>query len=299
MLKRFGLLLLVNFGIIITLSLVLNLLGVGHYVTKAGLDYEKLAIFCLVWGMGGSFISLMLSKTIAKWTMSLQIIRSDDRSPTGQKLFSTLSRLSKSAGLPKLPEFAIYDSPEVNAFATGPSKSNSLVAVSTGLLNAMTDDEVEAVLAHEVSHIANGDMVTMTLLQGVINAFVMFFSKVIAWGVANAMKGDDKEGSPSYFLVFAIEMLCTFVFAFLGMIVANSFSRAREYRADAGAAKISGREKMIAALEALKRRVDVSDPRGEALNNFKISSGKRRSVAQFLQTHPSLDDRIKALRTFS
>lgn len=298
MFKRFGLLLLVNFGIIITLSLVLNLLGVGHYVTRAGLDYEKLMIFCLVWGMGGAFISLMMSKTIAKWTMGLQIIQPNDHSATGQKLFSMLNRLSKASGLPKLPELAVYDSPEVNAFATGPSKSNSLVAVSTGLLRAMSDDEVEAVLAHEVSHIANGDMVTMTLLQGVINAFVMFFSKIIAWGVANAMRGEDDEGSPSYMLVFAIEMICTFVFAFLGMLVANTFSRTREYRADAGAAKIAGREKMIQALEALKRGVEVSDPRGEALNNFKISSGKRKSFVELMQTHPSLDDRIKALRAY-
>lgn len=299
MFKRFGLLLLVNFGIIITLSLVLNLLGVGHYVTRAGLDYEKLMIFCLVWGMGGAFISLMMSKTIAKWTMSLKIIQPNDPSSTGQKLLATLTRLSKSAGLPKVPEFALYDSPEVNAFATGPSKSNSLVAVSTGLLNAMSDDQVEGVLAHEISHIANGDMVTMTLLQGVINAFVMFFAKILAWGVANAMRGEDEEGSPSFWLVFAIEMAFTFVFAFLGMLVANAFSRTREFRADAGAAKISGREKMISALEALKRGVDVSDPRGEALNNFKISSGKRKSISELLQTHPSLDDRIKALRTFS
>ena len=296
MLKRFGLLLLVNFGIIITLSLVLNLLGVGHYITSAGLNYESLAIFCLVWGMGGSFISLMMSKTIAKWTMSLQIINPGDPSPTAQKLTAMISRLSMSAGLPKVPEFALYESSEVNAFATGPSKSNSLVAVSSGLLRSMNDDQVEGVLAHEISHIANGDMVTMTLLQGVINAFVMFFSKIAAWAVANAMRGEDEEGAPSFWLVFAIEMAFTFVFAFFGMLIANRFSRFREFKADKGAAKLSGKEKIISALEGLKRTVGEPDQRGEALNNFKISSGGRKSFVELLQTHPSLDDRIDALR---
>lgn len=296
MFKRFGLLLMVNFGIMITLSLVLNLLGVGHYITSRGINYESLMIFCLVWGMGGSFISLMMSKTIAKWTMSLEMISPNDPNPTAQKLNAMMSRLTQAAGLPRAPEFAIYDSPEVNAFATGPSKSNSLVAVSTGLLHSMDDEQVEGVLAHEVSHIANGDMVTMTLLQGVINAFVMFFAKIAAWAVANAMRGEDEEGQPSFWLVFAIEMAFTFVFAFFGMLIANAFSRFREFKADKGGARLAGREKMISALEALKHQVGQPDSRGEALNNFKISSGGRKSFVELLQTHPSLDDRIDALR---
>ena len=300
MLKRYGLLLLVNFGIIITISLVLNLLGVNHYLTARGINYESLIIFCLVWGLGGSFISLMMSKTIAKWTMSLQIIQPNDPSSTGQKLLAMITRLSKSAQLPKNPEFALYDSPEINAFATGPSKSNSLVAVSTGLLRSMNDEEIEGVLAHEVSHIANGDMITMTLLQGVINAFVMFFSKVAAWAIANSIKSDDDDGAPSFWLVFAIEMVFTVVFAFFGMLVVSYFSRFREYKADKGAAQLSGREKIISALESLKRNIGApEDPRGEALQNFKISSGKRKSFLDLLRSHPSLDDRIKALRSGS
>lgn len=296
MLKRYGLLLLVNLGIMITLSLILNLLGVRHYLTPMGIDYNSLMIFCLVWGMGGAFISLMLSKTMAKWMMKLEIIQPDSTSPVGQKLLSMVTRLSQAANLPKTPEFAIYDSPEVNAFATGPSKGNSLVAVSTGLLNSMGDDQVEGVLAHEVSHIANGDMVTMTLVQGVINAFVMFFAKIAAWAVANAMRGEEEEGQPSFWIVFAIEMLFTVIFGFLGMIVVNYFSRFREYKADKGAAYLCGREKIISALEALKTSISTVDQRGEALNNFKISSPGKSSFMQLLQTHPSLDDRINSLR---
>lgn len=297
MFKRYGLLLLVNFGVIITIMVILNLLGIRHYITAQGINYESLLIFCFVYGMGGAFISLLLSKTIAKWTMGLHIVKPGSTSSHEQKLLSMLTQQAKAAGLPKVPELALYDSPEVNAFATGPSKGNSLVAFSTGLLNSMNDEQVEGVMAHEVSHIANGDMVTMTLLQGVINAFVMFFAKAIAWAAANFLKGDDEEGNPSIWLVFGIEIVLTMIFGFLGMIVVNFFSRYREYEADKGAAYLSGKEKIISALQGLKREIDVVDPRGEALNNFKISSaGKKSSWIDLLSTHPSLDSRIAALQ---
>ena len=276
---------------------ILNLLGVRHYITKSGINYESLMIFCFVWGMGGAFISLLMSKTIAKWTMGLHIISPNSGSGSEQELLAMLTSQAKAAGLPKVPELALYDSPEVNAFATGPSKSNSLVAFSTGLLNSMNRDQVEGVMAHEVSHIANGDMVTMTLLQGVINAFVMFFAKAIAWAAANAMRGDDDEGHPSYWLVFAIEIVLTIAFSFLGMIIVNFFSRHREYEADRGGAYLAGKNKMISALQALQQQIEISDPRGEALNNFKISSpGKRSLFKDLFSTHPSLESRIDALR---
>ena len=297
MLKRYGLLLLVNFGVIITLMMILNLLGVRHYLTPMGINYESLLIFCFVYGMGGAFISLLLSKTIAKWTMGLKIVNPNSSSSYEQKLLNLINNQARAAGLPKAPELALYDSPEVNAFATGPSKRNSLVALSTGLLNSMNEEQVEGVIAHEVSHIANGDMVTMTLLQGVINAFVMFFAKALAWAVANFMRGDDDEGQPSFWLVFAIEMAFTVIFGFLGMIVVNFFSRHREYEADKGAAYLSGKNKIISALQGLKQEMGVSDPRGEALNNFKISSaGKKSFFLDLLSTHPPLDSRIAALQ---
>lgn len=297
MFKRFGLLLLVNFGVMISLMIILNILGVRHYITPMGINYNSLLIICFVYGMGGAFFSLLISKTIAKWTMGLKIISPETRGSYEQKLLSLVNQQAKAAGLSKAPELALYDSPEVNAFATGPSKNNSLIALSTGLLQSMNEEQVEGVLAHEMSHIANGDMVTMTLLQGVINAFVMFFAKAAAWAVANSMKGEDDEGQPSFWLVFAIEMFFTIVFGFLGMIVVNFFSRYREYEADKGASYLSGKAKIISALEALKQGSEISDSRGEALNNFKISSpGKKSLLLDLLNTHPSLDSRIEALQ---
>ena len=295
MLKRVSLLVLVNMGVMITLMLVLNLLGVRHYLTPLGINYESLMIFCLVYGMGGALISLMLSKQMAKWMMGLQIIKPQAASEQERRLFRSVYQLAKMAGLPKMPEVALYHSAEVNAFATGPSKSSSLVAVSTGLLQCLDEQEVEGVLAHEISHIANGDMVTMTLIQGVINAFVMFFSKAIAWAVANAMKGDDEESSPSFFVVFALEMILYAIFGILGALVVSWFSRTREYRADAGAAQLVGREKIRAALERLKSSVSLRDAGGhDAIASLKIASGKK-SLLDFLSTHPSLDERISKL----
>src|SRR5687768_8078281 len=177
--KRIFLFLLTNLAIVLTLSVVLSLLGVGNYITPYGLDLEALAIFSLVWGMGGAFISLQMSRWIAKRATGVQLVDGSSGNPDADWVYATVARLTQQSSLP-MPEVGIYESPEVNAFATGPSKSRSLVAVSSGLLRAMRRDEVEGVLAHEVAHIANGDMVTMTLLQGVINAFVMFFARVIA-----------------------------------------------------------------------------------------------------------------------
>jgi heat shock protein HtpX len=298
MFKRIGLFLLTNLLVVVTISILLRVLGADRWVGQYGLDYGKLAIFCLVWGMVGSFISLLISKFMAKMAMGVQII--DPQHP-GQfaELVDMVHRLSQKAGLPSMPEVGVYESNDINAFATGPSRSNSLVAVSTGLMRQMDRDEVEGVIGHEVAHIANGDMVTMTLIQGVVNAFVMFFARVLAWGVAQAIRGkrDDGEAS-SPWLTFALTMVFEILFGFLGMIVIAWFSRQREFRADAGSAVYGGKGRMIAALQALQRvhGAPVEATEGDAkFASFKIS-GKTGGLMALLSTHPPLEERIVRLQ---
>ena len=290
-LKRITLFIAVNFLILVTLSVTLQLLGVRPYLSARGLDYGALMSFCLIWGMGGAFISLALSRVMAKWMMGVRVIDPGTPDPALAGLVRTVHRLAGAAGLPKMPEVGFYPGPEVNAFATGPTRSRALVAVSAGLLEAMDQEELEGVLGHEIAHIANGDMVTMTLLQGVINAFVMFLARVISFFIAN--RGRDEEGgsaAPSYLITFLLEM----VFSALGMIVVAAFSRRREFRADAGGAGLAGREKMIAALEALKKtaaRADLSG--GQAVATLKISGKRGRNL---FSTHPPLAERIARLK---
>lgn len=209
-------------------------------------------------------------------------------------LVQTVHRLARRAGIEKMPEVGIYNSPEVNAFATGPSKNNSLVAVSSGLLSRLNGQEVEGVLGHEVAHIANGDMVTMTLVQGVINAFVMFFARVVAFFISQAMRGDDEEGGLGFFgyiiTVFVFEM----IFGLLGSILAAAFSRYREFRADAGGARLAGKDRMISALEALTRTYDDLGKGESAMQSLQISS--KSKLVMLLSTHPPLESRIKALK---
>mgnify|MGYP001300822364 CR=1 FL=1 len=294
MFKRFGLFMLVNFAVMFMANIVLNLLGVHHYLTPMGINYESLMAFCFVYGMCGAFFSLMISKQVAKWTMGLRVLEVNSHLPAERRLVEMVHGLSRKAKLPKMPEVALYDSPDPNAFATGPSKSNSLVAVSSGLLQTMNQDEVEGVLAHEVSHIANGDMVTMTLLQGVINAFVMFFAKAASWAVANFMKGDDEESSPSFFLVFALEMAFYVVFGLIGGLIVSWFSRQREFKADLGAAHLSGAQKMRAALQRLTQvSGDLVPERADSFASLKISS--KKSWLELLSTHPPLEERIARL----
>jgi len=294
--KRIGLFLAVNALVMITVSFILNLLGVNSYITAYGLNYQSLMIFCLVWGMGGAFISLALSKIMAKWMMGVQIIEPETRDPQLRELVLMVHELSRAASLPKMPEVGIYDSNEVNAFATGPSRSNSLVAVSTGLLNRMNKDEIKGVIGHEIAHIANGDMVTMTLVQGIVNAFVMFLARVIAFALTMT-KGQDSEerqGPPLSFYI--VQFVLEIAFMFLGSMVVAWFSRYREYRADAEGAKLAGREKMIQALEGLKRTFDHVDQTSQTnVQSFKISSKPGRFLNLF-STHPPLDERINRLR---
>jgi heat shock protein HtpX len=296
--KRIGLFLIVNVLVMTTISIVTSLLGLRGYLTPYGIDYGQLMAFCLIWGMAGSFISLLLSKVMAKWMMGVQIVDTNVSDPRLRELVNMVHRLSDQAGLPKRPDVGVYESPEVNAFATGPSKSNSLVAVSTGLLNRMNRDEVEGVIGHEVAHIANGDMVTMTLIQGIVNAFVMFFARIIGYAVANALRSN-QDDRPSYMIQSMVTLVMDILFSILGSIVVAWFSRWREFRADRGGASLAGRGKMIAALQSLKSLHNIGpdhEPEGQqAIAALKISSRRRGFLALF-STHPDLDDRIAALK---
>jgi heat shock protein HtpX len=282
MAKRIALFLVTNLAIVVTLSIILSVLGV-----QPGGGLESLAVFSFVWGMGGAFLSLQMSRWIAKRATGVRLI--DGR--TGRQeldwLYATIERLTRQANLP-MPEVGVYESGEVNAFATGPSRSRSLVAVSSGLLRSMRPNEVEGVLAHEVAHIANGDMVTMTLLQGVVNAFVIFFARVIA----SVMRGDDERSSyhgGNYLVVLVLEI----GLGILGSMVTAWYSRQREFRADSGGATLAGRENMIGALRRLMANHEAVDTSHEALATLKINGA--RGWMLFFSTHPPLEARIAAL----
>lgn len=288
--KRLVLFFAVNLLIILTLSFTLNIFGVKPYLDARGINYSSLMIFCLVWGMGGAFISLALSRIMAKWMMGVSVIDPNTSDSDLSWLVNTVHKLARSAGLSKMPEVGIYDSPEINAFATGPTRNRSLVAVSAGLLENMNKEQIEGVLAHEVAHISNGDMVTMTLLQGIINAIVMFLARIIAYVVVSRRNSGDDSPSMRYFVTFVLEI----ILSFLGMIVVAAFSRYREYRADAGGASLAGREKMISALKALLRTVKYADLTGkESIASFKISGTPK--FMKLFSTHPPLEKRIERL----
>jgi heat shock protein HtpX len=286
--KRILLFVATNIAIVLTLTVVVSVLGLSQGYTANGLDIGALAMFCFIYGMGGAFISLQLSRWIAKRATGVRLV--DGR--TGQSeldwLYNTVSRLTRQANLP-MPEVGFYESPEVNAFATGPSKKRSLVAVSSGLLRSMRQEEIEGVLAHEVAHIANGDMVTMTLLQGVVNAFVMFAARVIAHVVTRS--GDNRQGNGGMY--FLIVMVLQIVFGILGSLITSWFSRHREFRADFGGATLAGRSHMIAALRRLAANRELVDTRHEALATMKINGAGRWML--FFSTHPPLEARIAAL----
>ncbi len=289
--KRVLLFMGVNLLIVVTLSVVLQVLGVRPYIEANGINYQSLMVFCLAWGFGGAFISLALSRVMAKWTMGVKLIDPNTPDQSLGRLVRRVHELSRAAGLPAMPEVGIYESPDPNAFATGPTKSRSLVAVSTGLLQRMDTSEVDGVLAHEVAHIANGDMVTMTLVQGVVNAFVMFLARLIAFAASNFVK---EEAQPA--VRFGVTIAAEILLGMLGMIVVAAFSRAREYRADSGGARLAGNSDMIAALKALKRTYGLGeDGEGQpALATLKIS-GKSSGLMRLFSTHPDLDDRIARL----
>lgn len=280
---RILLFLATNMAVMLVLGIILSVTGI------AGNSTSGILIMALLFGFAGSLISLFLSKTMALRSVDGEVI-TQPRNQTEHWLMDTVTRQAQLAGIP-MPEVAIYHSPDVNAFATGATKSNSLVAVSTGLLNNMTEAEAEAVLAHEISHIANGDMVTMALLQGVLNTFVIFLSRIIATAVASSRNnnGEETRSSSLYFLV---SMVLEMVFGVLASIIAMWFSRYREFRADAGSASLVGKEKMIMALQRLQQLHEPQNLEG-SLNAFMIN-GKR---SELFMSHPPLEKRIEALRS--
>ena len=286
--KRLLLFLLTNLAVVVVLSIILSLLGLGGYIGADGqLQLVPLAIFCLVWGMGGALISLQISRWIAKRAMGIRLIDGRTGNADLDWLHATVANLTAQSNLP-MPEVGIYESAEVNAFATGPSKKRSLVAVSTGLLRTMERREVEAVLGHEVGHIANGDMVTMVLLQGVINAFVLFFARIAAFAVRLAV-----HRRIAWVAGFATRIALEIVLGILGSLVTAWFSRQREFRADAAGAALAGRDSMIAALRRLATTKELIDTSKPALAALKISDKKSRFAA--FSTHPPLEERIAAL----
>lgn len=279
---RIILFLLTNMAVLFVFNIILTLTGIQSQ------DAAGLLILAALFGFGGSLVSLFMSKSMAKRAVGAQVI-TQPRNEQEQWLLHTVQAQARKAGLP-MPEVAIYHSSDVNAFATGASKKNSLVAVSTGLLNNMTRDEAEAVLAHEVSHIANGDMVTMTLLQGVLNTFVIFVSRMIAKVVASNRDGETSTG-----MYFMIAMVLEVVFGFLASMIAMWFSRYREFHADAGSAQLVGKQKMIAALKRLQSLHEPQELEGE-LAAFAINGKRSTPLAALFMSHPPLEKRIEALQ---
>ncbi|HAE90080.1 MAG TPA: protease HtpX [Idiomarina sp.] len=288
--QRILLFLMTNIAILVVVSFVFNIIS-----ANTGLTVQNplgLLILCGLFGFGGAFVSLFISRWMAVRATGAQVIE-QPRTPAERWLVETVKQQTQKAGIP-MPQVAIFPSHAPNAFATGRSKSASLVAVSTGLLEQMNQDEIEAVLAHEVSHIANGDMVTLTLIQGVVNTFVMFFARIIASAIDNATRGNNQQGGGLGTLAyFGIVMVLEIVFGILASIIVMWFSRKREFRADAGSAQLVGKQKMIAALERLQRGQEP-ELKGSMLA-FGIN-GKRSGLSRLFMSHPPLSERIEALR---
>jgi len=288
---RMFLFFLVNGLIVITVSVLMHLFGVSPYLGRYGLNYQSLAIVCFLYGMGSSLISLLLSRAMVKWQAGVQVIPPDTQDPALSQIVGVVHNLARKANLASMPEVGIYDSPDPNAFATGPTKSMALVAVSTGLLSRMNMAEIEGVLGHEITHISNGDMVTMSLLQGIVNSFVGFLATVIAYAVTQGRRDDDRGPG---FMYYIVQMVLQVVFLALGSIVICWFSRWREYRADAGSARLAGKEKMIAALQELQNSMElVTANQRPTVQTMQISS---RSGFSLWADHPPLEDRIRRLQ---
>ena len=285
MFKRVFLFLATNFAVLMLLSIVMSIFKVNPQ------QFTGLLVMATVFGFGGSLFSLMISKWVAKRSTGAHVIE-QPRNESEQWLVATVRRQAEAAGI-KMPEVAIYDAPEINAFATGPSRNNSLVAVSTGLLRAMNRDEAEAVLGHEVSHVANGDMVTMALIQGVLNTFVIVLARVVGRVIDSYLSGN-REGGPGlgYFaIVFVLDM----IFGLFASMIAMWFSRHREFRADAGGARLAGREKMIAALQRLSMTYGESTL-PKTVQAFGISGAVGHGLRRLFLSHPPLEERIQALQ---
>ncbi len=287
--KRIILFLITNLAVMLVLSVTLSILGVNQFITAQGLNVQMLLIFSLIVGFGGSIISLLISKPMAKWSTGAQVI--DPQAPGGPReawLVDTVHQLADRAGIGR-PEVAIYEG-EPNAFATGAFRNSSLVAVSTGLLDGMTEEEISAVLAHEVAHIANGDMITLTLIQGVVNTFVVFFARIVGYFVDRVLLKNDKGLGMGYYITVIV---CEIAFGIVASLIVAWFSRQREYRADAGSAKLlSSREPMIRALS----RLGGLEP-GDLPKSFEASGiAGRGGISAMFATHPPIPARIQALQ---
>ncbi|WP_026907918.1 protease HtpX [Paucisalibacillus globulus] len=286
--KRIFYFLLTNVLVLLTISIIFTILPVD-YISNGTIQFGPLLIFSAIIGFTGSFISLAMSRWMAKKMMGVQVI--DPNGPMNEyekAVVEKVHRLSRAAGLMHMPEVGIYNSPEVNAFATGPSKKRSLVAVSTGLLQEMDDDAIEGVIAHEVAHIANGDMVTMTILQGIVNTFVVFLSRIVAFVASRFVK---EELAPIVHFIAII--VFQIVFSILGSIVVYAYSRHREYHADRGGADLAGKDKMRHALESLKAYTSrIKGGEDTSIATLKINNKRKSSI---FSTHPDLDERIKRL----
>lgn len=288
--RRIGLFLLTNILVVATISIFLNVvLPLFGFNLDPG-SIGALMVFSAVWGFGGALISLFISRWMAKKAMGVKVIDPSRATPQEMEIYQMVERISRTAGMTKMPEVGIYDAPDINAFATGRSKNSSLVAVSTGLLGAMNKSEVEGVIGHEVAHIVNGDMVTMTLIQGVVNSFVIFFSRMIAKVAASNV-----DSRNAHMVQLLVSIVLDIVFSILGSIVVAYFSRAREFRADKGGAQFAGREKMIAGLRRLQANFDRMQPDDSSMATMKISS-KPGGIMALFSTHPPLELRIQRLQ---
>ncbi len=288
--KRIFLFLATNLAVLLVLSVAVRVLGLDRYLHAQGGNLGGLLMFAAVFGFGGSFISLAMSKWLAKRSMGVRVI-DQPANATEQWLLATVRSHAEQAGI-KMPEVGIFDSPQPNAFATGARRDAALVAVSTGLLRNMRQNEVDAVLGHEISHVANGDMVTLTLIQGVVNTFVIFLSRIIGNLVDRAVFNNRDGRGPAYFVSVLVAEL---VLGILASFIVMWFSRLREFRADTGGARLAGRANMIAALERLQQAAD--EPLPAQMRAFGIKGGRASGLARWMMSHPPLQDRIAALRS--
>ncbi|WP_394123561.1 protease HtpX [Psychrobacter nivimaris] len=298
---RIGLFLLTNLAVIVVFSIVFGILsrffGIGGVYSAGGLNYISLAVMCGIYGMVGSMVSLFISKWMAKRSTGTVVIEAP-RTATEQWLVDTVAKQARAVNI-GMPEVGIFNNSQPNAFATGWNKNKALVAVSSGLLQNMNQDEVEAVLAHEIGHVANGDMVTLALIQGVVNAFVMFFARIVGSFVDRTVfKNTSDRPGIGYFIT---SIIMDILLGFLASAIVMWFSRLREFRADQMGAKLASREKMISALDALRPSAQRLDQMPESMKAFAISSGQTQgfSIANLFRSHPTLDDRIAALRKYN
>ncbi|WP_330926153.1 protease HtpX [Candidatus Sororendozoicomonas aggregata] len=291
--KRILLFLGTNLAVIALASITLSLLGVGNYITSQGLNLSNLLVFCAVFGFAGSFVSLFLSKWMAKMSTGTQVIE-QPRSAKERWLVDTVAELSEKAGI-NMPEVGIFPSPESNAFATGWNKNDALVSVSQGLLDRFTPSEARAVIGHELGHVANGDMVTLSLIQGVVNTFVMFFARLIGYAVDSFLRRDGDDSGPGIGF-YVTSFIAEIILGILASAIVMWFSRKREFRADEAGADLAGTQNMIAALERLRNEYDAPSAMPATMTAFGIRSGTKGALAALFTSHPPLEQRIEALQ---